>query len=272
MSLPYFRLYPTDYEADTAHLTLAEDGAYNRLLRLCWRTSTCSLPDDDQWIKRRLRVSDQEYDEVVIPVLDEFFKRDKQRVFSDRLLEEFEQATTRHQAASENGKKGGRKNKQLKINKKQGSNGFNLGSDPLKLNKANQNQNQNHNNIGDFFEDDQDQSEPENTFDDWYQHYTNKKGRGQAEKAFKAAMKIATFDQLVEGAKAYCATFEGRDKTYMKHPATWLNGKGWLDEDICAVTDQPDTPRARWGAAIAKWQQDGKQGPAPRIEDYEGKP
>ena len=32
--LPYFPLYPTDFEADTSHLTLEEDGAYNRLLRL----------------------------------------------------------------------------------------------------------------------------------------------------------------------------------------------------------------------------------------------
>jgi uncharacterized protein YdaU (DUF1376 family) len=31
MSLPYFPMYPTDFEAKTSHLTLAEDGAYNRL-------------------------------------------------------------------------------------------------------------------------------------------------------------------------------------------------------------------------------------------------
>ncbi|MCP5097247.1 MAG: YdaU family protein, partial [Chloroflexi bacterium] len=36
MSLPYFPMYPTDFEADTSHLTLEEDGAYNRLLRLMW--------------------------------------------------------------------------------------------------------------------------------------------------------------------------------------------------------------------------------------------
>lgn len=50
MSLPYFPMFPTDFEAKTSHLTLAEDGAYNRLLRLMWMTPGCSLPDDDAWI------------------------------------------------------------------------------------------------------------------------------------------------------------------------------------------------------------------------------
>lgn len=35
MGLPYFPLYVDDYEADTPHLTLEEDGAFSRLLRLC---------------------------------------------------------------------------------------------------------------------------------------------------------------------------------------------------------------------------------------------
>ena len=38
MKVPYFPLYIADYDSKTAHLTLEEDGAYLRLLRLCWRT------------------------------------------------------------------------------------------------------------------------------------------------------------------------------------------------------------------------------------------
>lgn len=73
MSLPYFPMYPTDFEADTSHLTLEEDGAYNRLLRICWMTPGCSIPDDDAWIMRRLRVDRATFDTVVRVVLDEFF-------------------------------------------------------------------------------------------------------------------------------------------------------------------------------------------------------
>ena len=34
MRTPYFPLHVADYEAKTAHLTIEEDGAYMRLLRL----------------------------------------------------------------------------------------------------------------------------------------------------------------------------------------------------------------------------------------------
>lgn len=82
MSLPYFPLYPTDFEADTSHLTLAEDGAYNRLMRLCWMTPGCSLPDDDAWIYRRMRAHCDADKEAISNVLSEFFDRENGRVFS----------------------------------------------------------------------------------------------------------------------------------------------------------------------------------------------
>lgn len=133
MSTPYFRFYPTDYEADTAHLTLLEDGAYSRLLRLCWMTPGCSLPDDEGWIFRRLRVRGDDEKQAVRSVLNEFFQRSDGRIFNDRLRSEYEQAIERHRAATENGKKGGQKTASLKTND------F-VSSDRV----ANQNQNQNH--------------------------------------------------------------------------------------------------------------------------------
>ena len=86
MSLPYFPLYPKDFEAKTSHLTLEEDGAYNRLLRLCWLTPGCSLPDDPAWIARRLRVDAATYDRLVAPLISEFFKRTKGRVWNHTKL------------------------------------------------------------------------------------------------------------------------------------------------------------------------------------------
>lgn len=87
MSLPYFNLYPTDFEAKTSHLTLEEDGAYNRLLRLCWMTPGCSLPDDNAWIMRRMRVDQDTFNRVVLVVLDEFFTRKSGRVINENLNE-----------------------------------------------------------------------------------------------------------------------------------------------------------------------------------------
>lgn len=108
MSIPYFPLYPTDFEADTAHLTLDEDGAYNRLLRLMWMTPGCSVPDDPAWIARRMRVDMVTYLRLVEPLINEFCKRIGGRVVSPRLQREWKKADVTSRLRSEAGKKGGR--------------------------------------------------------------------------------------------------------------------------------------------------------------------
>ena len=108
MSLPYFPLYPKDFEAKTSHLTLEEDGAYNRLLRLCWLTPGCSLPDDPSWIARRLRVDSATYERLVAPLISEFFRRTKGRVWQPTLTEIFQETNEKHSRRVEAGKLGGR--------------------------------------------------------------------------------------------------------------------------------------------------------------------
>ena len=107
MSLPYFPMYPTDFEAKTSHLTLEEDGAYNRLLRLCWMTPDCSLPDDDAWILRRMRVDKDTFERVVLVVLNEFFVRSNGRLSNGRLAREFATSNAAHSKRVSAGKKGG---------------------------------------------------------------------------------------------------------------------------------------------------------------------
>lgn len=116
MSLPYFPMYPSDFEAKTSHLTLEEDGAYNRLLRLCWMMPDCSLPDDPTWIARRMRVDMDTFNRVVAPLLDEFFQRAKGRVFNRKLTEVYGEANEKHERRVEAGKKGGRPAKSLETN------------------------------------------------------------------------------------------------------------------------------------------------------------
>lgn len=116
MSIPYFPLYVVDYEADTTHLSMEEDGCYMRLLRLCWRTPGCSIPNDPAWIMRRLRVDADTYDRVVSVVISEFFKVEKGRVFSPRLSQEHETITATYEKRKAAGKKGGRPAKSLKSN------------------------------------------------------------------------------------------------------------------------------------------------------------
>jgi len=106
MSIPYFPLYVADYEADTAHLTLEEDGAYLRLLRLCWRTPGCSIPADPRWIARMMRVTWECYERVVVPILSEFFQLRHNRYFSSRLQKEYERIESTSKARSAAGKSG----------------------------------------------------------------------------------------------------------------------------------------------------------------------
>lgn len=119
MSLPYFPLFPADFEADTSHLTLEEDGAYNRLLRLMWMTPGCSLPDDPAWIARRMRVDMVAFLRIVEPLIAEFMQRKNGRIYSPRLTLEFQKADETYKRRSDAGKKGGRPKAVGKIEEKQ---------------------------------------------------------------------------------------------------------------------------------------------------------
>lgn len=86
MSLAYFPLFPTDFDADTGHLTFAEDGAYNRLLRLSWRCVEAKMPDDLDWICRKARATTPEDRALIEAVLVEFFTRKGGWVWSPLLV------------------------------------------------------------------------------------------------------------------------------------------------------------------------------------------
>ena len=104
---PYVPLYVDDYEAATAHLTAEEDGVYMRLLRLCWRTPGCSIPNDPAWIARKIRLSKDDFERVAKPVIDEFFKVQRGRLIQKRLKDEYESISRKKSARVRAGKRGG---------------------------------------------------------------------------------------------------------------------------------------------------------------------
>ena len=67
-------------------------------------------------------------------------------------------------------------------------------------------------------------------FDQLWTLYPRKIGKGQARKAFKAASKKIDFYDLLPKLMDFVNTLEGKDKQYMPHLATWLNGERWTDE------------------------------------------
>jgi uncharacterized protein YdaU (DUF1376 family) len=104
---PYIPLYVDDFEAATAHLTPEEDGIYNRLLRLCWRTPGCSLPNDPAWIARKIRLSPADFERLAMPVLGEFFVLVRGRLSQRRLKLEYDNISRKKSARAAAGKKGG---------------------------------------------------------------------------------------------------------------------------------------------------------------------
>lgn len=120
-ALPVLPLWVTKYEGNTAHLTLEEDGAYTRLLRLSWRTPGCSVPADASWVMRHMRVDEATFARAVKPILDEFFEVVDGRWQNMRLLAEYRSATEKTERRKAAGQKGG-KAKALKSPNKQSSN------------------------------------------------------------------------------------------------------------------------------------------------------
>jgi len=68
---------------------------------------------------------------------------------------------------------------------------------------------------------------PDN-FLDWYLEYPRKESKGVAEKAYAKARKIATAEDLIQGAIRYRED-PNREPSFTKLPATWLNAKCWED-------------------------------------------
>ena len=104
---PYIPFYVDDYDAHTAHLSPAEDGVYMRLLRLCWRTPGCSLPNDPVWIARKIRLTAEQFEEIAKPVLEEFFTLSRGRFVQKRLKAEYDDISRKKIARQKAGKIGG---------------------------------------------------------------------------------------------------------------------------------------------------------------------
>jgi hypothetical protein len=72
------------------------------------------------------------------------------------------------------------------------------------------------------------------SFDTWWTIYPLKKAKGAARKAFAAALKKTTVDELIAGAERY-RDDPTRKPGFTAYPATWLTGERWDDEQADAA-------------------------------------
>lgn len=228
MSLPYFPMFPSDFEAKTSHLTMAEDGAYNRLLRICWMTPGCSMPDDEAWIMRRARAFTEADKEAVRSVLAEFFKAENGRLSNARLTKEWLAANEAHDKRKTAGAKGG-KAKALKSNENTLSNAKAMLKQPEPEPEVKRETGK----PVSCATADHDIPEPDQfiAFWDQYPHRNGaRKGKEAARKAWAKAIKArASPAEIIAGAMRYAGDRQVQ-QGFAKDPSTWLNQKGWEDE------------------------------------------
>lgn len=77
-------------------------------------------------------------------------------------------------------------------------------------------------------------SEIDAEFEQFYTRYPRKRSRGYALRAFRTARKKATFAEIMAGLERYKFS---PDPAYQPHPATWLNGERWNDEELDLAAD-----------------------------------
>lgn len=74
------------------------------------------------------------------------------------------------------------------------------------------------------------QNEFEHDFDEFWNTYPRKVGKGAAKKAFRRAVKDANVATVLAGVVRLANDPYLPPKQFIPHPATWLNKQGWEDE------------------------------------------
>ena len=67
-------------------------------------------------------------------------------------------------------------------------------------------------------------------FDMAWSEYPRKVGKGQARKAWNAAIKKEDPVKILEALEKHSMNWDGKSPEYIPHLSTWLNGERWLDD------------------------------------------
>jgi hypothetical protein len=73
-------------------------------------------------------------------------------------------------------------------------------------------------------------ADAERMFAIWWHHYPRKRGKGQAFKAYRAALRKTDADTLLTTLRQQHDTITAKGPEFTPYPATWLNGERWADQ------------------------------------------
>jgi hypothetical protein len=76
-------------------------------------------------------------------------------------------------------------------------------------------------------------------FDEWYEAYPRKRGRGQALKAYRSARRKVDAETLLKAIRQQARALTAKGADFVPYPATWLNGERWDDQPDSTVVALP---------------------------------
>lgn len=96
-------LFTDAWIADTTHLDRAERGLYMDLIILMWRSPSCRVPNEIDWIARKIRASDDEV-KTLEGIIEEFCSKDGNWLFQKRLQKEWNYTFSKRRKNSDSAK------------------------------------------------------------------------------------------------------------------------------------------------------------------------
>lgn len=225
---PYVRFFASDWLGGTRGMKAAEVGVYITLIAMMYERCE-PLPEDHKRLARQCGCAVSTFVGILeMLVEDGKVTRDGAGLWNNRVEKEFKWRSKNSQQSSEAAHARWEKSKENNGEEMQAQCERNASGMP---NQKPETRNQNK------------QPQPPDGFEAWYAEYPKKVGKGQARAKYHAACKKISPDKLLEAVKKFAASQVGKDPKFIPHPATWLNGERWADEDPPPIAEQKQQPK-----------------------------
>ena len=101
---PAIPFWTDAYNNDCGHLTDAEHGRYLLLIMLVWKSPQRRIPNDPEWIGRKLRRSAAECQSQIMPLVKEFCQTNGNWITQKRITKEWNFLENRSKKQSDSAK------------------------------------------------------------------------------------------------------------------------------------------------------------------------
>lgn len=98
---PALPIWTDAYMLDCGHLSDAEHGRYFLLLMLIWRSPGCKIPNEAEWIARKMKRSVEQFKAEIQPLIIEFCQTSGNWISQKRLTKEFAYLSKRSKKQSD---------------------------------------------------------------------------------------------------------------------------------------------------------------------------